>query len=140
MTNESDIQTEQQAQSTSVESQPEDSNVVAFAPQVAQPVAAQKSNAQKRFEEMSAAIPQETREKINHTLAFLEAGMNQWEQVKDKGHSPKSFIESFIQVLTEYDGLRESGTDKRRAQMLTLMKIRGQIVEVAYADLKKKEQ
>ncbi len=132
MTSESQNEMDQPSQSTS------ENNVVALKPEPTPELP--KSVEQVKFEEMSAAIPQELRDKINHTLAFLEAGMNQWEQVKEKGHSPKSFVESFIQVMGEYDGLRESGTDRRRAQMLTLMKIRGQIVALAYADLKKKEQ
>lgn len=88
------------------------------------------------FEEKAAELPEEVKVKINNTLSFMESGMNQWEQVKSKGHTPQSFIQGFVHVLTEYDALRESGTDMRRAQMLTLMKMRAAFVEIAYEDLK----
>ena len=91
----------------------------------------------KTFEEKAALLSEDVKTKINHTLSFMEAGMNQWEQVKEKGHTPESFITGFIHVLKEYDGLRSSGTDLRRAQMLTLMKMRTAFVEIAFEDFLK---
>ncbi len=112
MTSESDSKTEEQSPSS-------------FEPQT------------KTFEEKAAELPEDVKVKINATLSFMESGMNQWEQVKSKGHTPQSFIQGFVHVLTEYDALRESGTDMRRAQMLTLMKMRAAFVEIAYDDIQK---
>lgn len=90
---------------------------------------------QKQFNEKAAKLSEETKKKINHTLAFLEGGMNQWEQVKSKGHKPEDFIQGFVHTLMEYDKLREGGTDVRRAQMLVLMKTRELFVDIAVHDL-----
>jgi len=133
MINESDSQTG--AQVLSISKEPAPSVQVE-----AMPEGQNKSPAQIAFEEKAAVIPQWKKTNINHTLAFIEGGLKQVEQVKAAGHTPESFLQGFAQLVMEYHGLRESGTDVKRAQMLTLMKMRAFFVDDAYAQVMKEKK
>lgn len=125
MTNETDSQTGAQVLSISKEPQP--------SVQIEQmPEGQQKSAAQIQFEEKAKVIPQWKKTNINHTLSFIEGGLKQVEQVKAAGHTVEGFLQGFAQLVMEYHGLRESGTEAKRAQMLTLVKMRAFFVDDAY--------